>query len=192
MITGTISKLEVNGYGYSTIWVQGTRYGADKKGAIPAQVGDSVSFEAFEKPGKPDQNGNVKNWPTFQFATVRKVSAAGASTASVITHVTTPSTSPKVVGDSWADKDPRITYQGVAKFAIDYVDIVLRNSALPLPKADKDKLGVIQAFTDETIDRFFRAAYAAKVPAAKQPMLEAAPEAATAAVEELQSDEEWA
>ena len=119
-IRGTLEKKETNDWGYTTVWVSKTRYGADKKGQIPAEVGDLVEFTAFDKPGK---DGKV--WPTVQLATFRKVSGSSAGndsgSSAAVPAAQTRSAAPANSGSRdtyWADKaaedskkDPRIVYQ---------------------------------------------------------------------------------
>jgi hypothetical protein len=183
-IKGTLTKFETNNYGYSVIWVQGTRYGSDKKGTINAQAGDTVEFEAFNKPDKNDAN---KSWPTFQYQTFRKLASVPASAPDAAVAA---SPAAKVVHGStafgnrdsyWADKEardiekdkryqteiePRIVFQSAFKLAVDFVDLAIRNGAFAaLEKAKPTaKLEILQAFVSEQASRIIAEAYAAGVP----------------------------
>jgi hypothetical protein len=188
-IKGTLTKFETNNYGYTVIWVQGTRYGSDKKGTIQAQVGDTVEFEAFNKPDKSDPN---KSWPTFQYQTFRKsqnndglvsvpVSAAVAAVAASSPAKMVHGASANNRDSYWSDKEardikkderyqaeiePRIVFQSSYKLAVDFVDLALRNGAFAaLEKAKPTaKLEILQAFVSEQALRIMGDAYAASVP----------------------------
>lgn len=204
-INGQLTKFETNNYGYSVIWVKGTRYGSDKKGTINAQVGDEVSFEAFNKPDNKDQN---KSWPTFQFQTFRKVDGAVATpgnagaVSGVAANNVPASASTKITlvaggrDAYWSDKEardiekderyqtetePRIVFQSSYKLAVAFADLALRNGAFAaLEKAKPTaKLEILQAFVSEQATRIMGEAYAAQQPSA-------AP--AAVVVADLQSD----
>lgn len=199
-IRGTLEKKETNTYGYTTVWVSKTRYGADKKGNIPAEVGDQVEFEAFDKPGK-----DGRAWPTIQLATFRKVSATSAgldsnqgSTAAASSGkpASAVHANPVASRDSyWSDKaaedakkDPRIVFQSSYERALIFAKLAIETKcfeALESPKIKSvDRLSILTAFVDEQAARIFKAVYAASVP----PAAPASPVAAAPA--ELESDPE--
>lgn len=162
-IKGQFTKQETNTYGYTTIWVAGTRYGSDKKGAIAAVSGDLVSFEAYEKPGK-----DGRTWPTFQYSTFKKEAAAAAVAAAPEAEVfRAKAYVPKP--DPWAEKDPRISFFASNERAIQLVDLYIKHGALEsLAKAKPTmRKEIIDALVFETTERLMAQAYAAAVPTAK-------------------------
>lgn len=175
MIKGQLTKSETNGYGYTTVWVSGTRYGSDAKGKIFANVGDTVEFDAFDKEGK-----DGRMWPTFKLQTFKKAveTSVGTPTASVSSgNASKPGVSQGSTRDTyWSDKaaedakrDPRISYQGAYDRALTFADLALRNGAFAaLGKAkDTAKLGILEAFVSEYADKIMSQTYSATVPAPK-------------------------
>lgn len=197
-ITGQLTKVETNSFGYTSYSVGGKRYGGDVKGDAKAAVGDTVTFETFQKPGK-----DGKQWDTVKVATIAKVSAAAAPAPSRAA----PSVVLQGAGSRdtyWADKaatdaakEPRISYMAAYERAILFADLAIRNECFPLKAAKASaKLEVLESFVDEVTARIMRDAFAAEVPV-QEPLakLEKAPAKATtapaAAQEELESDVAW-
>lgn len=182
MIKGQIQEKRTNDYGYSSIKVAGTWFGADKKGAVNFNEGDTVEFEPFDKPG---QNGKV--WPSFKYQSLK--AASGNAPASKAGSSYTPPKNAK--DDYWvakdakdAEKEPRIAYFAALERAIQFTDVAVRTGALgALEKAkDTKKLDVLLAFVAETTDRFVVGSYAAAAPKAVK--------AAVVADEEPEAEEE--
>jgi hypothetical protein len=198
-IRGTLEKKELNGFGYSVVFVSKTRYSTDKKGEIPAEVGDQVEFTAFDKPGK-----DGRAWPTIQLATFKKVT--GSATAGVGSNATAvPSTNGGKSGSNvatnsgsgrdsyWSDKaaedakkDPRIVFQSSYERALLFARLAIDTKCFEaLEKAKPTaRLEVLTAFVDEQAARIFKAVYAASVPTAEVTKVTEQPKA------ELESDPE--
>lgn len=202
MIRGTLEKQETNSYGYTTIWVSKTRYGSDKKGAVSASIGDQVSFEAFDKPGK-----DGRTWPTFQYSTFKKEagntdSGPSASPAGGYSPAAGRSNTLPAGRDTyWSDKEakdavrePRITYQASYERAVRFVDMAIRNGAFEaLAKAKPTaRLEILHAFVDEVTERIMKAVYAAGVPTSYgKPQGDKVVDAAPVADAEVESEEQW-
>lgn len=202
-IKGQLQSAEVNDWGYARIKVSGTYYGADKKGQISAVVGDLVEFEAYDKAGN-----NGKTYPTFKFASLRKVAggvasqgggenAAGEARTGSVGALGQRSVH-QLFGTKdayWAEKeandkakDPRISFQASYERAILFTDLAIRNGAfeaLAKAKNHTQKLEILQAFVAEQADHIMGLVYAAKVPSAK-----AAPEKAGEAEQEADEPEQ--
>lgn len=181
MIKGQLTKSETNGYGYTTVWVSGTRYGSDAKGKVQAELGDIVEFDAYDKAGK-----DGRMWPTFKLQSFKKLDSGSVQplqqqpAAQVGGNTSTgkyvASTAAFGVGSRdtyWSDKaaedakrDPRISYQGAYDRALTFADLALRNGAFAaLGKAkDTAKLGILEAFVSEYTDKIMQQTYAATVP----------------------------
>lgn len=196
-IKGQLTKAETNQWGFTTIWVSGTRYGSDKKGTYPAQVGDIVEFEAYEKAGN-----DGRTWPTVKFASLRKVAATLVDTGNNAgANSGTPSRGAPQVAQSkdgyWSEKeandkakDPRISYQASYERAILITDLAIRNGAFDaLAKAKPTaRLEILQAFVAEQADKIMGLVYSAKVPSDKaQPKAEEAEQEA----DEAETAESW-
>lgn len=167
MIKGPIQSISTNDWGYVSIKVNGTFFGADKKGSVSVGEDDFVEFEAFDKPGK-----NGKAYPTFKFPTLRKIAAP--------TQVqdNTPSNGgykpPKNdKEDYWqnkgkedAAKEPRIVYLAAYERAVKFADLALRNGAFAALEKAKPaaKLEVLQAFVHDQALQIMVDTYSAELP----------------------------
>lgn len=205
MITGQVQQVETNPqYGFSRYNISGAWYGADKKGRL-AEVGETVSFEYFDKPGK-----DGRTWPTIKTATFRKQGGNSPSPGAVAvpssaqqrghtgTYSGGASKAPAGRDTYWKDKadndaakEPRIAYFAALERAISFVDLALRNGAISAYEKAKatGKLEVLTALVYETTQKIMAESYAATVPAPKaasipQPELSGDTEAE-------ESDEEW-
>lgn len=200
MITGILEKAETNQWGFTTIYVNGKRFGADKKGYYGAQVGDTVEFESYDKPGTGAHAG--KSFATVKFTTLRKVAV---SAAPAVPGNTSGGGTPSFKSDYqlkqeyWdakekrdIDTSPRISLQGAYKVAVEFLPVALAHGAIPaFDKAKAPaKLEILQAFLDEEAQRIHAASYAAKVPTAdKAEPVAAADSDKPATVTE--TDEQW-
>lgn len=198
-IRGTLEKKETNTYGYTTVWVSKTRYGADKKGPIPAEVGDQVEFEAFEKAGTGGSAG--RTFPTVQLSTFRKLPSDSQSVPSANTgNGAAPTVNTAGAYQSrdsyWGDKavedakkDPRIVFQSSYERALIFAKLAIDTKCFEaLEKAKPTaRLEVLTAFVDEQAARIFKAVYAAEVPKVEERVAVAAP------AEELEPllEQEW-
>lgn len=203
-IIGIVQTTKTNDYGYTSYKVSSTWYGADSKGPPRASEGETVSFDAFDKPGK---EGKV--YPTIKLATFKKVAVSqdqpGATKSGTGSGATASGSNANGGNrqDYWASKgtedakrDPRISYFASLGRAIQFVDLALRNGAIGAYEKAKatGKLEVLTALVYETTQRIMAEAYTQAIPVPGNKSTTSAEVATKLPEPELESDpeESWA